>query len=136
MSFGPQATSPHRKQSLRAQTVWGFTEFRPKVNGVEPTKSLLADQNLALTVLYVPYSLGEGNLDGGVAEHVVVVVVEGLRRRDDDRLARVDPEGVEVLHVAHCDAVAIRVANNLILDLLPAALRLLDQHLPVAHFGQ
>jgi hypothetical protein len=41
------------------------------------------------------------------------VVVERLRGGDHDRLARVDPEGVEVLHVAHGDAVAIRIAHNL-----------------------
>mmetsp|Transcript_8149 Transcript_8149/g.18901 ORF Transcript_8149/g.18901 Transcript_8149/m.18901 type:complete len:259 (-) Transcript_8149:1998-2774(-) len=69
------------------------------------------------------------HLDSGVAKHVVVVVVQRLRGRHHDRLARVDPEGVEVLHVADSDAVAKRVAHNLVLDLLPPAQRLLNQHL-------
>mmetsp|Transcript_12244 Transcript_12244/g.26463 ORF Transcript_12244/g.26463 Transcript_12244/m.26463 type:complete len:392 (+) Transcript_12244:464-1639(+) len=69
------------------------------------------------------------HLDGGRAEHVVLLVGERLRRRDDDRVARVDAERVEVLHVAHSDAVVGRVANDLVLDLLPALHRTLDQDL-------
>ena len=52
-----------------------------------------------------------------------------LRRRDDDRLAGVDPQRIEVLHVADGDAVVARVAHDFVLDLLPAAQALLDQHL-------
>ena len=63
------------------------------------------------------------------AEQLVLLVVQGLRGRDDDRLARVDAHRVEVLHVADRDAVVPRVADDLVLDLLPAAQALLDQHL-------
>ena len=67
------------------------------------------------------------NRDG--AEQLVLLVVEGLRRRDDDGLARVDAHRVEVLHVADGDAVVAAVADDLVLDLLPAAQVFLDQHL-------
>jgi len=41
----------------------------------------------------------------------------------------VDAQRVKILHVAHRDAVVVGVANDLILDLLPALERLLDQDL-------
>jgi hypothetical protein len=63
------------------------------------------------------------------AEHLVLVVVERLRRRDHDGLARVDAHRVEVLHVADGDAVVAEVAHHLVLDLLPALEVLLDEHL-------
>ncbi len=40
-----------------------------------------------------------------------------------------DTQGVEVLHVAHGDAVVVCVTDDLVLDLLPALERLLDQNL-------
>ena len=55
-----------------------------------------------------------------VAQQLVLLVVERLRRRHDDRLARVDAHRVEVLHVADGDAVVARVAHDLVLDLFPA----------------
>ena len=67
--------------------------------------------------------------NGDGAQQLVLGVVQRLRRRHDDRLARVDPHGIEVLHVAHGDAVVGRVTDDLVLDLLPAAQALLDQHL-------
>ena len=68
-------------------------------------------------------------LDRDRAEQLVLLVVERLRRRHDDGLARVDAHRVEVLHVADGDAVVAPVAHDLVLDLLPAAQALLDQHL-------
>ena len=68
-------------------------------------------------------------LDRDAAEQLVLLVVERLRRRDDDGLARVDAHRVEVLHVADGDAVVAAVADDLVLDLLPAAQVLLDEHL-------
>ena len=69
------------------------------------------------------------DLDRGRAQHVVLLVGERLRRRDDDRVAGVHAERVEVLHVAHGDAVVGDVAHDLVLDLLPALERLLDEDL-------
>ena len=69
------------------------------------------------------------DLDGRVAQHVVLLVAERLRGRDDDRVARVHAQGVKVLHVADGDAVVGRVAHDLVLELLPALHGALDEDL-------
>mmetsp|Transcript_53358 Transcript_53358/g.126154 ORF Transcript_53358/g.126154 Transcript_53358/m.126154 type:complete len:499 (-) Transcript_53358:1442-2938(-) len=69
------------------------------------------------------------HLDGGSAEHVVLVVGERLRGRDDNRLAGVDAHRVEVLHVADGHAVVVGVTHDLVLGLLPALDGLLHKHL-------
>ena len=69
------------------------------------------------------------NLDSESAQLVIFRVGEGLRRSDNDRLASVDTEWVEVLHVADCDTVVVAVAHHLVLNLLPALETLLDEHL-------
>ncbi len=63
------------------------------------------------------------------AQHLVLVVRERLRRRDDDAVARVDAHRVEVLHVADRDAGVRAVPHHLVLDLFPAGERALEQHL-------
>ena len=60
---------------------------------------------------------------------MVFAVGECLRRCDDDTLAGVDAEGVEVLHVADGDAVVVGVADDFVLDLFPAFEALLDEDL-------
>ena len=45
------------------------------------------------------------DLQSSGPQHVVLVVRQGLRGRDDDRVAGVRAEGVEVLHVAADDRV-------------------------------
>ncbi len=65
----------------------------------------------------------------GVAQHLVFAVGEGLCRRHGDRVAGVDPHGVEVFDRAHHDEGAGRVAHDLELELLPAQNRGLHQHL-------
>ena len=69
------------------------------------------------------------DLDRDVAQQVVLVVVEGLRGGHDDGLAGVDAHRVDVLHVADHQAVVPRVAHDLVLQLLPAAQALVDDHL-------
>ncbi len=56
-------------------------------------------------------------------------VAERLDRRDDDRVAGVDAERVDVLHRAHRDARVVGVAHDLVLDLLPADEAFLDHDL-------
>ena len=56
-------------------------------------------------------------------------VGQRLDRRDDDRVAGVDAERVDVLHRAHGDARVVRVAHDLVLDLLPADEAALDHDL-------
>ena len=41
------------------------------------------------------------DLDGGRPQHVVLVVGESLTRSNDDRLARVNAERIDVLHVTY-----------------------------------
>ena len=67
--------------------------------------------------------------DAQGAELVVLGVGQRLRGGDDDALARVDAQRVEVLHVAHRDAVVVTVAHHLVFYLLPPLQALLHQHL-------
>lgn len=69
------------------------------------------------------------NLDSSGTEHVVLLIRQGLTGSNDDTVTGVDTKGVEVLHVANSDAVVVSIADNLILDFLPATERLLDQNL-------
>ncbi|ROV99906.1 hypothetical protein VMCG_06224 [Cytospora schulzeri] len=69
------------------------------------------------------------NLDGCGTEHVVLLVTQSLTGRNDNGVSSVDSERVEVLHVADSNAVVVGVPDNLVLDLLPALERLLDQNL-------
>ena len=61
---------------------------------------------------------------------LVLLVGQRLARRDHDAVAGVNAHRVDVLHVADGDAVVRAVAHHLVLDLLPADERLLDEHLP------
>ena len=83
-------------------------------------------------VLYVTFAHNADmadNLDGELAQLVVVAVRERLRRSHYDTLAGVDAQRVEVLHVADRDAVVVLVAHHLIFHFLPAFQALLDQNL-------
>ena len=61
------------------------------------------------------------------AQHLVLVVGQGLGRSHDHRVAGVDAHGVQVLHVTHGDHVALVVAHDLVLDLFPAGDALFHQ---------
>ena len=65
----------------------------------------------------------------GAAEPLVDGVGQRLDRRDDDRIAGVDAERVDVLHRADGDARVVGVAHDLVLDLLPADEAPLDHDL-------
>ena len=69
------------------------------------------------------------DLEAGRAQHLVVLVGQGLARRHDDAVAGVDPHRVQVLHVADRDAVVRAVPHHLVLDFLPAHQRLFHQDL-------
>ena len=69
------------------------------------------------------------HVDAGGAQHLVVEIAQRLRGRDDDRVAGVDADRVDVLHVADDDAVVGAVAQDFVLDLFPAQERGLDQRL-------
>ena len=59
----------------------------------------------------------------------ILLVAQGLRRRNYDRVAGVYADRVNVLHVTDGDGVALVVAHYLVLDFLPACDALLDQNL-------
>ena len=63
------------------------------------------------------------------AQHLKLLVRERQRRGDDDAVAGVHADGVEVFHAAHGDDVAGAVAHGLKLDLLPAVDIALDEDL-------
>ena len=69
------------------------------------------------------------NLDGQCTQLVVLTVRQGLTGSYHDRLAGMDTEGIEILHVANGDTVVITVANHLVLYLLPALQGFLHQNL-------
>ena len=64
-----------------------------------------------------------------VAHPLVFFVGESLRRSDRDRVARVDPHGVEVLDGTDDDAVVVAVAHHLHFEFFPAEDRFLEQNL-------
>ncbi len=67
--------------------------------------------------------------EGRAAQPLVDGVGQRLDRGDDDRVAGVDAERVDVLHRAHGDARVVGVAHHLVLDLLPADEAALDHDL-------
>jgi len=64
-----------------------------------------------------------------VPEQMVLLVRQRLTGRDDDRVAGVYADRVDVLHVADGDRGVVAVAHDLVLDLLVALDALLDEHL-------
>jgi len=69
------------------------------------------------------------DLQGAVAQHLELLIGERLARRHDDRVARMDAHGVDVLHAADADGRVVVVAHHLELDLLVSLDALLDEHL-------
>ena len=69
------------------------------------------------------------DLDGGVVEHLHVVVAEGHDGGDHHAVAGVDAHGVDVLHAADGDGVVTRIPHDLEFDLLVALDGLFHQNL-------
>jgi len=74
---------------------------------------------------------GTDDVDARRAQQLILLIGERLRGSDDDRIARVNADRVDVLHVADDDAIVGPVAQNFVLDLLPAEERGLDERLMV-----
>ena len=85
-----------------------------------------------------PVSTPTARIDGRgrVAQLLVGLVGERHLRRDRDRVARVDAHRVEVLDRADDHDVVRAVAHHLELELVPAADRLLDEHLADRALGE
>ena len=69
------------------------------------------------------------DVQGGGAQHLVLVVGQGLGGGHDHRVAGVDAHGVQVFHITDGDHVALVVAHDLVLDLFPAGDALFHQDL-------
>ena len=63
------------------------------------------------------------------AQHLIFFIRKRDGGRDDDGIARVDPDGVEVFHRADGEHVACAVAQYFEFDFLPSADILFDKHL-------
>ena len=74
------------------------------------------------------------NVERGAAEHLVLLVAEGLGGRNHDRVARMHADRIQVLHVADRDHIARAVAHDLVLNLLPARNAALHEYL--SHAGE
>ena len=80
------------------------------------------------------------DLQSTLAQPVVLIVAQGLRRCNHYGLTCVDTHGVEILHVADSDAVVVLVPHHFVLQFLPtlpltgqsptkkAGTKLLSQH--------
>ena len=69
------------------------------------------------------------DVDSCCSQHVVVLVGQGLRGGDNDRVTSVNTQGIEVLHVTNGDTVVLSITDNLVLDLLPALHTALNENL-------
>ena len=69
------------------------------------------------------------NLNRQGTQLVVFAVAERLTWCYNDGLTRMDPQGVEILHVADGDTVIVLVAHHFVLYFLPTFQRLLNKHL-------
>ena len=72
---------------------------------------------------------GPDHLERAVAQHVIFLVGERLRRAHDNRIPGVNAYGIHVLHIADGDGRVIAVAHHLIFDLFVAFHTLFDQDL-------
>ena len=68
-------------------------------------------------------------LDGDVLQHLHLLILQRTGRRNDDALAGMDAEGVEVLHRSDGEAVVVGIADALELYLLPSLQAFLHEHL-------
>src|SRR3989338_4017947 len=82
-----------------------------------------------LNVAFADNSEVTYRFDGDLAERVVFLVGEGLRRRDDGRFSRMDTHRVQIFHVAYGYAIVCRVAHDLVFDLLPSVQIFFDKNL-------
>ena len=68
-------------------------------------------------------------LDGQLLKHLHLLLFQRTGWSDHYRLARVDAQGIEVLHRCDGEAAVVGIADALKLYLLPALQRLFDENL-------
>ncbi|KAH0294696.1 carbamoyl-phosphate synth, partial [Aureobasidium sp. EXF-3399] len=69
------------------------------------------------------------DVDSSASQHHEVLVGQSLRRGNDDRVTSVNAQRIEVLHVTDSNAVVLAIADDFVLDLLPALHTALDEYL-------
>ena len=69
------------------------------------------------------------HLQGTVAEHVVLLISQCLGRTDDNGVAGMDSNGVDIFHVADRDSCVITVAHDLVLNLLKSLYTFFNENL-------
>ena len=69
------------------------------------------------------------DIQGGVTEHLVLFIPEGLRRRHYDTVASMHAHRVNVFHITDGDTGAVSVPHYLVLNLFPAGDAALHEHL-------
>ncbi len=82
-----------------------------------------------LTVTAALYFKLGNDIERRRPQHLIFLVRKRDGRRNYNRIARMNSDGVEVFHRAHGEHVALAVAQNLEFDFLPAAYILFDKHL-------
>ena len=60
---------------------------------------------------------------------MVLRIGERLGRCNNNTLASMNAQRIEILHITHGDAIVVTVTHHLVLYLLPTLQRLLHQHL-------
>ena len=81
--------------------------------------------------LYVTAALNAqlgDNLERGGTQHLVLMVTQRLARCDNDGVAGVYADRINVFHVTNRDDIALAVTHHFVLDFLPARNALLDQN--------
>ena len=81
-------------------------------------KGMRIKRELAVTSAF--YAERTDDLQGTVTEHVVLLIRQCLRRRDDDGVTSVDADGVKVFHITNRDRRIVGVADDFVFDLLIA----------------
>lgn len=76
------------------------------------------DPNLALR-LRSEVSKVSNDLQCTLAQLVVLIVAQGLRRCDHNGFTSVDTHWIEILHVANRDAIVVFIPHHFVLQLLP-----------------
>ena len=74
------------------------------------------------------------DVERGTAEHLILLVAEGLRGRNHDRVTRVHADRIQILHVADRNHIARAVTHDLVLNFFPARNAALHKHL--SHAGE
>ena len=69
------------------------------------------------------------HLQGTVAEHVVLLVGQGLGRADDNRVSGMNTDRIDIFHVADRDSGVVAVAHDFILDFLISLNTFLNEYL-------